>query len=1119
MGSPNHMAPELAAGHHRLASPASDVFSLGAILYELLTGRPPFLADSLQATLLKIRDTDPVAPRELDARIPRDLETICLKCLEKEPGARFASAQALADELGRFLRGEPIRTRPAGMLEKTWRWCRRKPALAGLAAAIVALAVISTVAALGLAVARQKQEREQYYAEIGLAKHHIEEGNIDRALELLLHCPPRYRHWEWGHLLYLCHQDIRTIPAHTNVLSAVDTRTKSGLGSMTMIQFSPDSQSLVTLSTDGTAKVWDVADGHALFACGSSSNRVAALAFSPDSRRLAMVQGGQVRLCDARTGVVRLEVPDLPGAATHLAWHPDGRQLAAGIEDGTVQVRDATNGTQVLSIAGGTGPISRLFYTPDGLRLVRQDALRCASFDTTSGRELGAFAPSRDEALDTIPDPEMRRFVSLDRESLITVWENGRPVQVLDQVGGQGEGNAFVVFSPDGRRFATRARAGSAKVWDTVTRRPLFVIPDRVYVSAFSPDGKRLVTAGKTTVAHVWDIDTGRQVRALRGHQELVELVAFSPDGRLVATGARDGVVKLWSATDGREVSWQPTIPWATTLSPDGRRFTTGLLSDGIAVRDTRSGRSLLRLKVNTDYISAAGFSPDGTRLVTSSRFRQPRVWDLQTGQSLFTLEGHTRAVLRGLAFSPDGQRIVTSGYDDTVRLWDAKTGRPLHVLAGPSNGVDTVAFSPDGGLLLTCGVASPDATIWEVDSGTCRRRIHAHESSCLAAVFSPDGTRVVTSGLDNTIRFWNVRSGALERELRLRGYAHLLAFSADGKRLFSWTAKSWWMEQDIPALEIWDAEAGRQILTLTGHQDIGIQLAISADGRQVLTSACDGTARQWEIFPWAESDYPGSPQTPLPSRVRQYADHYWRERLANEAAALGDPAPERVVEIPFDRSLIPPRDPQASPRLIDLTRHYGSPLNRPSFPSFGNDVDNDLRNLPPGAAEYAGVPFDVRGVIQLRRLGSGVPLFEGLWHDLPARVDGIPVSQRVRRLHLLHGTTGRERDGIAIATLVWNFTDGQRRESVILYGRHVRDWWVSRDGGGVTPEARVAWEGTNPAATDDRRDRPVGEPGKELRLFVATWENPRPDVEVTSLDLVSRETQSAPFVVAITVE
>src|SRR5262245_3971071 len=164
LGSPNYFAPELAAGRHREAGPATDVYSIGAILYECLTGRPPFLAESLQETLLKIRDTDVPGPRLLNVRIPRELETICLKCLEKNPASRYASAHELADDLARFLNNEPIHARPVSRAERVWRWCRRKPALASFitATALLLLAILigSPIAAFRINEARKASDAE-----------------------------------------------------------------------------------------------------------------------------------------------------------------------------------------------------------------------------------------------------------------------------------------------------------------------------------------------------------------------------------------------------------------------------------------------------------------------------------------------------------------------------------------------------------------------------------------------------------------------------------------------------------------------------------------------------------------------------------------------------------------------------------------------------------------------------------------------------------------------------------------------------------------------------------------------------------------------------------------------
>jgi serine/threonine protein kinase len=216
LGSPNYMPPEQAAGQHQRIGPASDVYGMGATLYFLVTGRPPFVGDTITATTRQVMENDPVAPRLLNPRVPRDLETVILKCLEKDPVKRYASAQELLDELRRFLGDEPIRARPPSWMEKSWRWCRRKPALAGALAVVAVLTVVSTFTAVRLKITSVGQQREFYYASLAQVQGLIRQGNIDRARETLLKCPESLRHWEWGYLMAQCHQAVVTIPARTN---------------------------------------------------------------------------------------------------------------------------------------------------------------------------------------------------------------------------------------------------------------------------------------------------------------------------------------------------------------------------------------------------------------------------------------------------------------------------------------------------------------------------------------------------------------------------------------------------------------------------------------------------------------------------------------------------------------------------------------------------------------------------------------------------------------------------------------------------------------------------------------------------------------------------------------
>jgi hypothetical protein len=269
------------------------VYGLGAILYHVLTGRAPFQAGSIPETLKLVAEAEPLAPRMLNPAIPRDLETLCLKCLEKDPARRYATAQALAEELGRFLGGEPILARPVSLAGRAWRWSRRKPALATalgtVVLALVAVAVVSTFAAIRTQAARRNERREAYYSAIALADQYIREGSIDRAKELLFKCPEEFRHWEWGRLMYLCHQDVASFQPHaTNV---------------TAMAFAHDDKLVLTLGADVILKATDWDTEKEVYATGAAANRVTAWAVSPDGSRVAVADAeGGVQVLDAASG-------------------------------------------------------------------------------------------------------------------------------------------------------------------------------------------------------------------------------------------------------------------------------------------------------------------------------------------------------------------------------------------------------------------------------------------------------------------------------------------------------------------------------------------------------------------------------------------------------------------------------------------------------------------------------------------------------------------------------------------------------------------------------------------------------------------------------------------------
>ena len=363
LGSPNFMPPEQAAGRPKAIGPASDVYGLGAILYYLVTSRPPFIADNLTAAVRQVQDQEPVSPRMLNPGVPKELETICLKCLQKEPSKRYATAGELADELDRFRRGEPILARPVGPVGRAWRWCRRRPALAAALAAVIVLAGVSTTTAVRMALAQEGRERERYRANIQLAAARIEEGSIDVALETLLDCPERFRHWEWGYLVAQCHREVMTLEeANTNLSVHV-------FAPEWRCAFSTDGMRVGAVHSGGIVQVWERASGKPVWSFRESIDPGIGLLWLPDWTGVVLARSNVVEVIRAGRPDSRLQLRGHAFPVRRLALASDGQRVAAIAADDNVRIWDAFSGNQ-LAVFSAIPDCQRLFFTPDGDRWI-----------------------------------------------------------------------------------------------------------------------------------------------------------------------------------------------------------------------------------------------------------------------------------------------------------------------------------------------------------------------------------------------------------------------------------------------------------------------------------------------------------------------------------------------------------------------------------------------------------------------------------------------------------------------------------------------------------------------------------------------------------------------------